>query len=117
MRATVKLTLQKSKPWLQSPHYLTPKNENEKLQAEGGGVNGKGHYGVLGVDKDLREASRKAVRGMVEWLVGEKGLAREEGYMLCSVAGDLKIAEAVDMPHYAVACSLPLSVFVGAPYV
>jgi hypothetical protein len=25
----------------------------------------------------------------------------------------LKIAEIVDMPHYAVACSLPLSIFVG----
>ena len=36
--------------------------------------------------------------------------------MLASVAGDLKIAEIVDMPHYAVACNLPLGIFVGAPY-
>lgn len=115
MRATVKLTVLEQKPWVRSPHYLT--SADEKLQAEGKERGEKGYYGVLGVDKDLREASRKAVRGMVEWLEGEKGLTREEGYMLLSVAGDLKIAEAVDMPHYAVACSLPLSVFVGAPYV
>jgi len=37
--------------------------------------------------------------------------------MLASVSADLKLAEVVDMPHYGVACSLPLSVFVGAPYI
>jgi acetamidase/formamidase len=77
----------------------------------------KGEYAALGIDEDLREASRKAVRGLINWLVGEKGLTREEAYMLASVAADLKIAEAVDMPHYGVACSLPLSVFVGPPYI
>lgn len=109
MKASVRLTVEKGKPWVTSPHYITPKDERVKSE--------KGEYAALGIDKDLREASRKALRGMVNWLVGEKGLSREEAYMLASVAADLKIAEIVDMPHYAVACSLPLSVFVGVPYV
>jgi acetamidase/formamidase len=113
MKATVRLTVEKSKPWVTSPHYLTSPTHAQDHAT----VASKGEYAALGIDADLREASRKAVRALIEWLVGEKGLTREEGYMLASVAGDVKIAEIVDMPHYAVACSLPLGVFVGAPYV
>lgn len=39
---------------------------------------------------------------MIEFLRHEFGLDREEAYMLCSVAGDLKLHEVVDMPNYAV---------------
>jgi acetamidase/formamidase len=109
MHTTIKLSVEKSKPWITSPHFITPKDESVKSE--------KGEYAALGIDADLREASKKALRGMIAWLVSEKGLSREEAYMLASVAADLKIAEIVDMPHYAVACSLPLSVFMGAPYV
>ncbi|KAH8820115.1 hypothetical protein F5884DRAFT_762898 [Xylogone sp. PMI_703] len=112
MKATVRLTVEKGKKWVETPHYHTTGKEVEGVKVEN-----KGEYAVLGIDADLREASRKAVRGLISWLVGEKGLSREEAYMLASVAADLKIAEAVDMPHYGVACSLPLNVFVGAPYV
>lgn len=115
MKATLRLTVEKDKKWVVSPHYVT--SADEEVQAEGIGRGSKGYYAALGIDADLREASRKALRGLLAWLVGEKGLTREEGYMLASVAADLKIAEAVDMPHYAVACSLPLSVFVGPPYI
>jgi len=110
MKAKVRLTIEKGKTWVQSPHYLTN-------PVEMNAVENKGEHAALGIDADLREASRKALRGLINWLVGEKGLTKVEAYMLASVAGDLKIAEAVDMPHYAVACSLPLNVFVGAPYV
>ena len=51
------------------------------------------------------------MRGLISWLVREKGLDRVEAYMLASVAADLKIVEAVDMPDFAVACSLPLGIF------
>ncbi|RFU24943.1 hypothetical protein B7463_g11390, partial [Scytalidium lignicola] len=112
MKATVRLTVVKNMDWVETPHYLTTGKEVEGVKVES-----KGEYAALGIDADLREASRKAVRGLINWLVGEKGLGRSEAYMLASVAADLKIAEAVDMPHYAVACSLPLNVFVGAPYV
>ena len=109
MRATVRLSVEKAMPWVVSPHYVTPADASVK--------SAKGEYAALGIDADLREASRKALRGLIAWLVAEKGLARDEAYMLASVAADLKIAEIVDMPHYAVACSLPLSVFVAAPYI
>ena len=40
---------------------------------------------------------------MVEYLVAEHGLGRNEAYALCSLAGDLKIAEVVDVPNMLVA--------------
>ncbi|KAL2060800.1 hypothetical protein VTL71DRAFT_8852 [Oculimacula yallundae] len=113
MKATVRLTVEKGKEWVTSPHYLTS-TEHSAHHAK---IGNKGEYAALGIDPDLREASRKALRGLIAWLVGEKGLTRVESYMLASVAADLKIAEAVDMPNYAVACSLPLSIFVGSPYI
>ncbi|KAI9642396.1 hypothetical protein NHQ30_009200 [Ciborinia camelliae] len=108
MKATIRLTVEKDKPWVQSPHFCVPPQSVTPVD--------KGEYAALGIDADLREASRKALRGLIAWMVGEKGLDRQEAYMLASVAANLKIAEIVDMPNYAVACSLPLSIFVGAPY-
>ena len=118
MDVTLRLTVEKGKmgDWVKSPHYLTSGNQNHERESKVTAA-GKGEYAAVGIDADLREASRKAVRGLIGWLMGEKGLQREEAYVLCSVAADLKIVEAVDMPHFAVACSLPLSVFVGPPYV
>lgn len=109
MKATVRLTVEKNKPWVKSPHYLTN-------PVDPAAVANKGEYAALGIDSDLLEASKKALRSLIEWLVATKGLTRVEAYMLASVAADLKIAEAVDMPNFAVACSLPLSVFVGEQY-
>jgi acetamidase/formamidase len=86
MKATVRLTVEKSKSWVQSPHYQTTHLHSKTLGGD------KGEYAALGVHEDLREASRIALRGLIDWLVGEKGLSREEGYMLASVAADLKIA-------------------------
>lgn len=50
----------------------------------------------------MREATRSAVRHMIEFLCHEFKLDREEAYMLCSVTGDLKLHEVVDMPNYVV---------------
>ena len=51
------------------------------------------------------EASRAAVRAMVDHLVRERGLSRADAYVLCSLAGDLKIVEVVDAPNWIVGCS------------
>jgi len=102
MRARVRLTVEKGMPWVTSPHFVT---------APGGSQPSGREYAALGIDADLREASRKALRGLMGWLVAEKGLSRMESYMLSSVAASLKMVEVVDMPHYAIACSIPLSVF------
>jgi acetamidase/formamidase len=108
MKATVRLTVEKGKPWITSPQYLT----DAKSLAQAA-VLAKGEYGCLGIDVDLCEAARKACRQMIQWLVHTKGLKRPEACMLMSVVGDLKIVEAVDMPHYAVSMSIPLSIFVA----
>jgi acetamidase/formamidase len=50
----------------------------------------------MGFDDDLSEATRKAVREMVAFLAAEKGLSRDDAYMLVSVAGDLAITQVVD---------------------
>ena len=60
---------------------------------------------------DLFAASQQAVRYMIEHLVAERGLSREEAYILCSVTVDLKISEIVDAPNWIVSAFLPESVF------
>jgi len=62
---------------------------------------------------DLFAASQQAVRHMIDHLVRERGLSREEAYILCSVTVDLKISEIVDAPNWIVSAFLPEGVFVG----
>jgi acetamidase/formamidase len=108
MTAFIRLTVEKGKSYVQSPHFRT-----SGVDVAGTGARGmRGDYAALGIHADLREASREALRGLIAWLEKEKGLSRVEAYMLASVAADLRIVEAVDMPHFAVACVLPLEVFV-----
>jgi acetamidase/formamidase len=75
-------------------------------------VDARGHHGAMGIAPDLMECTRKAVAAMVEWIVAEHGLSREDAYMLCSLAGDLKILEVVDAGMWNVGLTLPVSVFV-----
>jgi acetamidase/formamidase len=42
----------------------------------------------MGLHEDLDEATRLATREMVEFLMVEKHLTRDEAYMLCSLAAD-----------------------------
>lgn len=54
------------------------------------------HYMSMGLHPDLDEASRLATREMVEFLVREKGMDRDDAYVLCSVALDLRVTQLVD---------------------
>jgi acetamidase/formamidase len=54
------------------------------------------HYMSMGLDPDLDEAARMAVREMIDFLVTEKGMTRGDAYILCSVALDLRVTELVD---------------------
>jgi acetamidase/formamidase len=54
------------------------------------------HYITMGMHEDLREAARLAVEEMIDFLVTEKHLTREDAYMLTSVAADLSITQLVD---------------------
>jgi acetamidase/formamidase len=54
------------------------------------------HYIAMGFDDDLSNATRKALRNMIDFLVAEKGMTRDDAYMLISVAGDVEVTELVD---------------------
>ena len=71
-----------------------------------------GYYHTTGSGPDLMEDAKNAVRDMVDWLVGDQQLSLHEAYVLCSVAGDLKISEAVDAPNWVVSMTLPRGIFV-----
>lgn len=68
-------------------------------------------YAVTGFGETIDEAAKKATRYMIDYLQEEKGLSREDAYALCSLAGDLKIAEVVDVPHMLVTMHLPKNIF------
>ena len=60
------------------------------------------YYAVTAFAETIDEAARKAVGYMIDYLEAEHNLSRTEAYALCSLAGDLKIAEVVDVPHVLV---------------
>jgi acetamidase/formamidase len=68
------------------------------------------HYISMGTDKDLTAATKIAVREMIAFLVTEKHMAREDAYMLCSVAGDVDITQLVD-GNKGVHMMLPKAIF------
>jgi acetamidase/formamidase len=51
---------------------------------------------TMGLDPDLDEAVRLATREMVEYLVADKRLSRDDAYVLCSLAVNLRVTQAVD---------------------
>jgi acetamidase/formamidase len=69
------------------------------------------HYISMGFHQELYEATRTAVREMIDFLVAEKHLSRDDAYMLTSVAGDVDITELVD-GNKGVHVMLPKSIFV-----
>ena len=53
-------------------------------------------YIAMGFDDDLSRATRKALTNMIDFLTQEKGMSRDDAYMLVSVAGDIEETELVD---------------------
>jgi len=78
--------------------------------ASAGALAGR-QYVTTGIAPYLMEATKGAVRAMIAHLVSACGLTREEAYVLCSVAVDLKISEVVDAPNWVVGAFLPMSLF------
>jgi len=54
------------------------------------------HYITMGLDPDLTEATKIAVRETLDFLVTEKKMTREDAYMFTSVAIDFAITQLVD---------------------
>lgn len=69
------------------------------------------YFAVTAFATTIDEAARKATRYMIDYLVEEHKLGRIEAYVLCSLAGDLKISETVDIPHVLVSIHLPKGIF------
>jgi acetamidase/formamidase len=70
------------------------------------------HFITMGLHEDLMEATRLAVREMIDFLVTDKKLSRDDAYMLASVAADLSITQLVD-GNKGVHAMLPKAIFVG----
>jgi formamidase len=59
---------------------------------------------------DLSLAARNAVLEMIK-LLQERGWTREQAYILCSVAVDLRVSNVVDVPNVTVSALLPEDIF------
>jgi acetamidase/formamidase len=103
MRALVRLTVRKDLH-LTGPEFVAAPDPHAALR------NGA-RYATDGIGPDLMEASRDAVRRMIEWLAREHGLEPMQAYLLCSVAVDLRISEIVDVPNFVVTAHCPLGIF------
>ena len=55
-------------------------------------------------------AARQALVNMIDVLV-DRGWSREQAYVICSVAVDMKLSEVVDLPNVVVSAFLPLDIF------
>jgi formamidase len=60
--------------------------------------------------ENLTLAARNALLNMIT-LLQERGFSREQAYVICSVAVDLRISNVVDVPNYVVSALLPESIF------
>ena len=78
LRGTIQIALRKGK------HLNWPRAETPT------------HYIAMGLHTDLYEAARLATREMVDFLVTEKGMKRDDAYILCSLAADLHVTQLVD---------------------
>ena len=63
--------------------------------------------------ENLTLACRNAVLNMIE-LLQERDFSREQAYVICSVAVDLRISNVVDVPNYVVSALLPEAIFDSA---
>jgi acetamidase/formamidase len=54
------------------------------------------HYIAMGLNPDLDEAAKLAVREMIDFLVAEKKMEPGDAYILCSIAVDLHVTQLVD---------------------
>lgn len=59
---------------------------------------------------DVTLAARNAIINMIE-LLEERGWSREQAYVICSVAMDLRISNLVDLPNITVSAFLPEDIF------
>jgi acetamidase/formamidase len=99
MSVALKFELLKRTP-LPFPRFTTPGPVARHLDA-------RGYEVTTGIGLDLMQAARAAVRAMVDQLSRRHGMPAVDAYLLCSVCGDLRISEIVDMPNWTVSFYFP----------
>lgn len=85
---------------LKSPRFTTTEPVTRHLD-------GMGYEVTTGVGPDLMTGAREAVMRMIDLLCAEHGYSATDAYLLCSVCGDLRISEIVDMPNWVVSFYFP----------
>jgi len=103
MRVALQFDLLKQQP-LAFPGFKTPGPVSRHLDVMGYDV-------TTGIGPDLMQAARAAVRSMIDLLTRRQGLPAMDAYLLCSVCGDLRISEIVDLPNWVVSFYFPRIVF------
>ncbi|MDV7104627.1 acetamidase/formamidase family protein [Vibrio sp. TH_r3] len=89
---------------IQTPMFTTPGPVTNHLDS-------KGYQVTTGIGPDLMTGARNAVSQMIELISKQHNMPAEQAYMLCSVCGDLRISEIVDMPNWVVSFYLPNVIF------
>lgn len=105
--ATVRFRIQKEHElgWRQRfPRFETPSERAHGPSLATTGI-------ALDVPMDVDAAAREALLEMIGYLEATYGFERPAAYALCSVAVDLRISEAVDVPYPLVSALLSLDVF------
>ena len=82
------------------PRFTTPGPVTRHLDV-------RGYEVTTGIGPDLMEGARAAVSGMIDLLSKRHNMNAVDAYLLCSVCGDLRISEIVDMPNWVVSFYFP----------
>jgi acetamidase/formamidase len=98
-RVTLRVDLRQGRP-LREPQLRTPGQPARGAE-----------FATTAHGPDLFAASQQAVRYLIDHLAAERGLTREEAYVVASVAADLRISEIVDAPNWIVSAFLPEAIF------
>ncbi len=99
MSVALRFDLVKQSP-LAFPRLITPGPVTRHLDE-------RGYRVTTGIGPDLMEAARAAVRSAIDWLTRDYRMPAIEAYLLCSVCGDLRISEIVDVPNWTVSFYFP----------
>ena len=83
---------------LKWPRFYTPGDPRPR----------RGFYVATGIADDLLAATKESVRNMLGYLTDRYDLSREEAYVLCSVASDIRVHEVVDRPNWVVGTAISL---------
>ena len=73
------------------------------------------HWITLGVNTNLHEACKMAVRKAIRFLKSHYGMPEDEGYAFCSMGVDLRVTQVANFAH-GVHAMIPKSAFTGEEF-